>query len=43
MSAAVKNHLKFAASVALVFGLIYAFQKNVKVVPGVGQYLPGGQ
>ena len=41
------GHLKskaiFVAEVAAAFALVYWFQKNVKAIPIVGPYLPGGQ
>lgn len=38
-----KEHLKFAASVALVIVAIHLFQKKVTAIPVVGSMLPGGQ
>jgi hypothetical protein len=42
MSASIKDHVKFAASVAVVIIIITYVQKNHVKVPLVGQYLPGG-
>jgi hypothetical protein len=38
-----KERLKFAVEVLAVFAICYALQKQIKVLPIIGPYLPGGQ
>lgn len=39
----IKGKAMFVLEVSLAFALVYAFQKNIKVIPVIGEYLPGGQ
>lgn len=42
-AAAIKEHAKFAASVAVVIIVIWYVQEKHYKLPLVGQYLPGGR